>query len=463
MNTVCFTCDDGMLSRAARVAYGDLIGNCCPFRDGLLTEPKTCVLAGLDYDTPWTRDTGINCFNAVSVIDPAIAYNTLLSVCETVDGKNRIGGQYWDAVIWSLGAFRQWQVTADRDFLTFAADVIANTLAWKEAQEQDPADGLFRGAAVYQDGISAYDDAIAGSTTDNSPCILDWNESPAVPRAPHGFGLPCKALSTNCVYVAAYRVVSQMLTALGKDGKPYADKADTLSAAINRHFWNDATGRYDFMFYGDVRNDRAEGIGLAFAILFGIADKKQCDSIVANTYVSPHGIPCVWPSYQRYLVGGNFGRHSGTVWPHVQGFWALAMLHCGHPEAFDRELRLMAEKAVRDNQLAEIYHPMTGEIYGGVQENFDEGTKLWKSCDRQTWSDTAYWSLLLYGVAGLRITPESVTVRPYLPAGVTRAELTGIRIGDLELTVRITKGGGFPKEKTVSRDGTGALTVELSV
>jgi len=52
--------NDPLINRAYRIALGDLMGNIQPFQDGLLEEPRPVILAGLDYDTPWTRDAAIN-------------------------------------------------------------------------------------------------------------------------------------------------------------------------------------------------------------------------------------------------------------------------------------------------------------------------------------------------------------------------------------------------------------------
>ena len=37
------------------------------------------ILAGLHYDTPWTRDAAINAWNGGSLILPEVSRNTLLS------------------------------------------------------------------------------------------------------------------------------------------------------------------------------------------------------------------------------------------------------------------------------------------------------------------------------------------------------------------------------------------------
>ena len=40
------------------------------------------------------------------------------------------------------------------------------------------------------------------------------------------------------------------------------------------------------------------------------------------------------------------------------------MHRAGHQESFEKELYLMAQKAVRDMHFSEIYHPDTGALYG---------------------------------------------------------------------------------------------------
>ena len=57
--------DSEILEKAYRIAAGDISGNITLFKSGLLKKEVPCILAGLDYDTPWTRDTAINVWNAL--------------------------------------------------------------------------------------------------------------------------------------------------------------------------------------------------------------------------------------------------------------------------------------------------------------------------------------------------------------------------------------------------------------
>src|SRR6185436_8261302 len=79
--------NDPIVNRAYRIALGDMMGNIQPFKDGLLEAPQPVILAGLDYDTPWTRDAAINVWNGVGLLWPEVARDTLLSVLERKDDR----------------------------------------------------------------------------------------------------------------------------------------------------------------------------------------------------------------------------------------------------------------------------------------------------------------------------------------------------------------------------------------
>ena len=451
VNIPYFNSDNIILNRAARIAAGDIAANCIPFKYGLLTEEKTCIMAGLDYDTPWTRDAAINTMNAICISDKEVAYNTLLSVCEEKQGKTYIGGQYWDAIIWAIGAWQYYLVNTEKDFLKFASNTIANTLEKLENEEFDVDEGLFCGPAVYGDGVAAYPNKY-GVIRHHHTGILSWPEYNQEKCNTKGYGIPMKVLSTNCIYYAAYMIEAKMCAILGHDSNSYLCKAQTLKEKINNKFWNKETGRYDYLFDNEIRCDSAEALGLSFAILFEIADKEKCESIIKNTYVTDHGMACVWPSFERYRVGNNYGRHSGTVWPHAQGFWALSMLKSGNCSGFEKELFLMANKSNRDMQFAEIYHPKTGEVYGGVQEKLKNGISVWNSCKKQTWSATAFWSLIYYGLFGLEYGEKAIKVKPYMPLSVDYMELKNLKIGKADITIIADKYVSYPYEITIPKD-----------
>ena len=457
---IYFNCDNETLMEAYKVAFADVTGNIKLYSAGALPERAPCLMAGADYDTPWTRDAAINVWNSFALMDPEVSKNTLLSVLKKTGAQYQIDGQYWDAIIWAIGAYQLVNVTHDMEFAKIAQNAITNSLKRFEREEYDEKDGLFRGPAVYGDGIAGYPDHYAVNAP--NPGVGGFKDNPdnADKIIPVGEGLPMKALSTNCCYYQAYVIQAKLNAMLGKDTTVPLQKAEAMKAAINKAFWNEEKGNYDYLAY---ECDYQEAIGLGFVILFGIADERQTALVLQNTQVTEQGIAIVWPCFDRYLNLGGYGRHCGVIWPHGQGFWARACSQSGYRYGYEYEMFLMAEKAVRDNQFYEIYHPDTGEAYGGIQEFGPNNFGMWGSCSHQTWSATGYLSLIYYELLGADIGEKSVTFKPYLPEGVNEATFSGFKVGSTTFEIVITRGGDGASAATYDTTVEGAVRVHLSV
>jgi glycogen debranching enzyme len=432
--------DNAAVNQAFRITIGDLIGNVATFKDGLLEQPASVILAGLDYDTPWTRDASINAWNGASLIVPDVARNTLLSVLTRSNGKVRIGGQYWDAIVWTTGAWHHYLYTGDKQFLAVALEATKNSLAYFEETEFDAKDNLFRGPG-WSDGVAAYPNEYAN--TGGSSGILDWPKHNPGKVSKPGYGIPMKALSTNCLYYSAYVTAEKMALELQAPVDPqWRTKAVNLRKAINARLWNDTKGNYRFLVGPFDPCDYQEGLGSSYALLFGIADAKQANAVFASQHITPAGLPCGWPNLKRYESqdGMSFGRHIGTVWPQIQGFWAEAAARAGKPDVFGHELFNLAAHAARDKHFAEIYHPITGAIYGGLQENGTKGIVLWQATSRQTWAATAFLRMVLLGLVGMRLDTDGIRFQACMPRGVSYVELRnlGYRNMNVNVTVRGT-------------------------
>jgi Glycogen debranching enzyme len=434
--------DNADINAAFRIALGDLVSNIQPFQDGLLTQAKPVVLAGLDYDTPWTRDAAINTWNGAGLLFPEIARNTLLSVLERQGDMIRIGGQYWDAIIWACGAWWYYLYTGDSAFLTTAFSAIQNSLSFFEEAEFDQELNLFRGPGCYGDGIAAYPDLYA--QTNGASGILEWPAFHLQRLAPKGYGLPMHALSTNCLYYQAYILLTHIAKAVEYPVDPaWAQKAQCLKAAVNRYFWNEQTHTYRYLVDPSGNCDSQEGLGHSFVLLFGIADEAQAHALFQHQHVTSQGIPCLWPNFARYESsdGMSFGRHCGTIWPHIQAFWAHAAALHRQADLLHVELRTLAAHIHRDSQCSEIYHPITGEVYGGIQESGSESRHLWESCKRQTWSATGFLRIILMGLLGMTFLPEGISFQPVVPAGVGHIVLSNLPYREMILDIEIIGSG----------------------
>ncbi len=459
-----------LFDRCHDLAVETLCRNIQPWKDGLLDEPAPSIMAGETYKSPWTRDCAFNVWNAGALLTPEASRNTLLSTLTEDDGLVRIGGQYWDAIAWTTGAWHYYCVTGDDEFLELAHAATVNSLRYFEETELDPETGLFQGPASYGDGVAAYPEPY--NDAGGSSGILDW------PAAHPEIGkIRMKALSTNCLYANAYWIADLMGQRLGLD--PQANRVlrargDATREAINHHLWLTDRGRYAYFTDPTGRcEDYMEGLGHALAILFGVASPEQARSVLASQYVSNYGIPCVWPVFPWYASsdGTSFGRHNGTIWPFIQGFWASAAAMHGRMDLFDKELTCLAEMADRHREFKEIYHPVTGEPYGGLQ--VDHGTmRTWTSEPHQSWSATGYLRMMYNDLFGLRFEPDAIRFEPFVPPRFSTLTLTGVTCRDMTLDVAIRGSGsrvarftfdGQPYEPRIlaSLAGQHAITIDM--
>ncbi len=435
--------------KAYRLALGDVFSNVQDHYIPLLGQKKSCLYAGFEYVEPWTRDAAINVWNGFALLSPSIALNTLLAQLDTLDDERIvITHEYWDKIIWSIGAWHYYLATGNQDFLGLAYTAVSNTLAIMEDTEYSSALGLFRGPAVYGDGVSAYpaiytkhaDTSLTGSYSG----ISDWPVFNPSLKANTGKGIPMHVLSTNSVYYYTYKLMPQYEQALGIGVDPsWHKKAAALKHSINKHLWDEGRGMYHYFVDPFGGCDHQEGMGLSLAILLGVAESSQVQSIFNNTTITPAGIPCVYPSYERYHNAAldSYGRHSGTVWPHIQGLWAEACIQNGYSEGFFHEFEVLTQHALRDNQFYELYHPATGMPYGGIQEPTHKIWEEWYCGARQTWSATAYIRMLLFNIIGMDLSPDGLKFKPNIPSYMASLELTNLVYRNMVLDIRIQGNG----------------------
>ena len=408
------------LSMVFHLALGDLVGN-MRLR-GKDDKQRTVLYAGLDYQGAWTRDASISVWFGLPFLSPTIAKNTLLEVLskDKNGAFDQIGGQYWDKVIWLTGAWRYYLITGDEEFLKLAYKVGEKSLNELQNEEYDDSLNLFRGPAVYGDGISAYEDIYIKTGEYDGKLWLSnidkWAQANPDLKYPKGGGMPMLTLSTNAVYFNAFNIMAEMSKIL-KTGKEVEFKkdADNIQKGLNQTLWSDSLGFYKY--YADPfgGSNHQESLGLSFAILFGLSNQEQTKSILKNAYVSPYGIPCVWPGFSRYdTKKGDMGRHAGTVWTHIQGFWSIAAAQNKNLEVMENEIMTQTRQAYKSKQFKEIYHPFTGEEYGGLQEDgfVKDSVRLWKSTDRQTWGASAYLGSIFYGLLGIEPTINGLLIEP---------------------------------------------------
>ena len=272
----------------ARAAYN---------QTGLLTaSPGTFFRAGAGYAQPWTRDASVNSWSAGSLLAPGVARNTLWSVVRRGAEGHLIvqqDNQWWDQVIWIEAAWNHYLVTGDRAFLRDAYDAAEHTLTANREAHFNAEQGLFEGPAFLNDGIAGYPAPPADATESRGSFVLDYPGADKV-----------MALSTNCLYVAAFRAAAAMAVELKLPANVAArwnEAADALASRIRERFWMTAAQRYGYLISADGKLEPyQEGSGLAFALLFGVATPEQATVMLRSAHEEPAGMPDVWPAFARY-------------------------------------------------------------------------------------------------------------------------------------------------------------------
>jgi len=398
-------------------------------------DPGLFIRAGGGYKEPWTRDASLNSWNAASLLEPVAARNTLWAVCERApDGSLLIqqDNQWWDKVIWITGAWSHYTVTGDRTFLASAYGVAQDELSRMRRQHFSAEYGLFQGPAFFTDGIAGYPEPEYDPKNTSSFVLA------------HPYTSQIMALSTNCVYYNAYRCASRMAAQLGRpaaEAQGYDKSAASLRAAINTHLWMPSKSTYGYFVHGagplaGRLNPSQEGIGLSFAILFGVASPEQAKSVLHNAYRSPHGITTSWPHFPRF-DDAHPGRHNGVVWPLVNGMFACAAAQAGRADLYRDEAENAALlESLSDHRFFEIYNAQTGVPDGGWQSGWH-----WPSQPDQTWSATAYLRMIYVGLFGLKFAPNSLTFSPTLPAEWGAVTLTGVHYRAATLSIALNGSG----------------------
>ncbi len=438
--------DNHNVNIAYYTAISDVAANIKPIVDGAESN-KPVLIAGIGYTAPWTRDTAINVKNA-GYLFPEVARDTLMAVTKKEDGVLVADGSYgqdWDSVIWVIGAYNLYLYNGDIGYLKKVYKISEDSLTYYEKKAYNKALGLYKGPAVYGDGIAAYPDRYVFE--DKSGILSYAGEGKS------GTSIDMYCLSTNCVYYKVLLTVDKMAEALGLP-KKYEAKADLLKENINNRFWNDNKGYYSYILDDFGGCDYFEGMGNSFAILYDIADHSKKTSIFLNHPSDKCGMPCVYPSFDRYTDGGEYGRHSGTVWPHIQSFWADCAAKNGQYKLFDKEFNMLTKCAVRDGYFAEIYHPDTSLTYGGRQEDNNGGMKIWDSEKKQTWSATGYLNMIFSDIIGMNFMPNGVEFTPYLPKGIEELRLTDFVLRNTSFDITIKGNGNKVKSFTVNGEKT---------
>ncbi len=301
-------------------------------------ETDSTFRTGKEWAGVWTRDISYSIILSMAHMQPEVAKKSLMRKVK----NNRIvqdtgtGGAYpvsTDRIVWATAAWELYKFTGDREWMTYAYEVIKNTVEDDLLNARNPETGLIKGESSF----------------------LDWREQTYPVWMQPADIYQSENLGTNAVHYQASKVLSAMAKLLNKptDAIRYDSIASSIKSAIQKHLWMNDKGYHGQYLYGRshlILSPRSETLGEALCILFGITEEENIRKAVASMPVTPFGASCIYPQ-----IPGIPPYHNNGIWPFVQTYWALASAKAGN------------ETAVME-QIAAIYRPAA--LFLTNKENF---------------------------------------------------------------------------------------------
>ncbi|MGI4734555.1 MAG: MGH1-like glycoside hydrolase domain-containing protein [Janthinobacterium lividum] len=388
-------------------------------------EPDSTFRTGKEWAGVWTRDVSYSIILAQATLQPQVAMHSLL---RKVSPEGRIiqdtgtGGAYpcsTDRMIWAVAAWEVYKVTGDETWLRRIYPIVRQSIADDRHNAYDPATGLVHGESSF----------------------LDWREQ-TYPRWMQPVDIyQSENLGTNAVHFQANVVLAQMARQLGDAAvaTQHEQAAATIKAGINQHLWQESAGYYGQYLYG--RNflslsPRAEALGEALSVWFGIADEARGREVVQKTPTTDYGISCIYPQ-----IPGIPPYHNNAVWPFVQSYWALAAAKAGN-------------EASLTESMAAIYRPAA--LFLTNKENFVAGngdfagTQI--NSSNMLWSLSGSLSLVYKILFGMHYETDRLVFQPFVPQAFQGArKLTNFRYRKAVLDIDLQGFGNAIQ--TITLDG----------
>ncbi|WP_426061739.1 MGH1-like glycoside hydrolase domain-containing protein [Hymenobacter sp. B1770] len=351
-------------------------------------EPDSTFRTGKEWAGVWTRDISYSIILAQATLQPKSAMKSLM---RKVSPEGRIiqdtgtGGAYpvsTDRIVWAAAAWEIYNVTGDDAWLRKVYPIIKKSLADDRQNAYDPTTGLVRGESSF----------------------LDWREQ-TYPRWMQPVDIyQSENLGTNALHYQANVVLAQMAAKLGEPGVAAQHKrqAEAIKFAMNEHLWQPEKGYYGQFLYGRTAltlSPKAEALGEALSVLYGVAEGERAQEVVAKTPTVPFGIPCIYPQ-----IPGIPAYHNNAVWPFVQSFWALAGAKAGNDQSVTESMAAIYRPAALFLTNKENYVASNGD-FAGTQIN----------SSNMLWSLSGSLGLVYKVLFGMQWQPERLVFRPFVP------------------------------------------------
>jgi len=242
---------------------------------------------------------------------------------------------------------------------------------------------------------------------------------------------------------AAWQGMASLLSRSGEttQAERLRQQAEQLKARFNRDFWMDEKGCYALALQQDGRPAAVVSSNAGQALWTGIAEeahaRRTVDRLMAPDTFSGWGVRTLSADERAF---NPIGYHLGTVWPHDNAIVAAGFRRYGADQAAQRIFQGLFEAAFHFHlhQLPEVF-------CGFGREEYEIPVNYPVACHPQAWAAGALPFLVstLLGLAPEAFDERLEIIRPMLPQGLDRLDVSRLRVGQaiVDLTFRRGKDG----------------------
>lgn len=270
---------------------------------------------------------------------------------------------------------------------------------------------------------------------------------------------PIALCEVQAYVFAAKRGMAHLARRLRDDA--LADGLERQAAALRERFedrfWLDDLGCYALALDGRKAPCRVLSSNAGHVLFAGLADPDRAARLAqlftGRAFFSGWGVRTIAAGEARY---NPMSYHNGSVWPHDNALIAMGLARYGHKDAVLKLFQGLIDAATYDE------FRRLPELFCGFSRRRKRGpTSYPVACSPQAWAAAAPFALVA-AATGLILDHDDNCVRfdnPKLPEDIDTLRLSGIRVADSRLDLRLTRSAGDVTTAVVEREGDASLLI----
>jgi predicted alpha/beta superfamily hydrolase len=396
-----------------------------------------CFETGEKWHYVWTRDLSYAANLGLAMLDPQRTRNSLqFKLSGYRDGKPPLAAGSEDGlqIVQDTGSGGSWPVSTDRVSWAFGAEAALNSLPAEERVKFAATALQALSNTIENDRIAAFD--AASGLYNGEQSFLDWREQSYAAWIPNDLSsmATSKSLSTNVAHYKALTLAAELAQQAGENDTAlrYTRWAAALKIAINDRLWLKDAGMYSSLTAGHFDGAplrKFDWLGQSLAILTGVADAGQAQSILARYPHGPLGAPVIWPQQPGVPV-----YHNRALWPFVTAYGLRAAALHGNVDVADAAYASLLQGAALNLSNMENLEWIEGNPSAPAINS-----------RRQLWSVGGFLGMVVQQVFGIGVDSERLHVNPFITsrlrrewfAGSDMIELSGLSLHGKRLHLKI--------------------------